>query len=453
MGVPRRLLLIPLCCIWCLFVLRVLHSSVSKAETPLLRANTAELDHSEGEASAHRKQQESSPAAAAGAAGDAFTVIFLSDLENYYRNHWSSRSRYVLGFIRDLATQNPNLYFDDDYADVKIDPQLIIHGGDNNSQLGCRTWPWFVCRSVQQEWYLVWKTTFQRDIPLISAFGNHDWQTAEGTGVTSRMLWGPVRTRVLRTDVINRRAQEIVAKTYEMSAALGVEYKEFAPMGEIGPSMYRSTFRGVQIANFNIAVNWESYDDGGIYDSEKPFNELSQSLDREMTTLFFQHYPLGNGGLPSETVQKTVNLIQEFPHAIHLAGHRHILRTQTFPASEPDRYSFDEWVAPYPHTYEGNKPAFLALLVSPTEGVLQVKQVEIPGLDEGEPCNPFDSCRLCSSAAFFWYSEFGFRCGGEPRLESGALCTSFWDCKICPTRNKEYQCPWWGLFLFFCNCV
>jgi len=445
----RPLLLIRL---WC--VLGVLHFSLSKAATPLLRASTADLDHPEGEASA--QQQESSPAAAAAAsaADDAFTIIFVSDLENLYRGHTPARCRYVLEYIRDLAMQNPNLYFDDDYANVKIDPQLIIHGGDNNSQLGCRTWPWFVCRTVDQEFDLVWKTTFERDLPLISAFGNHDWQTAEGTGDTSSRLWGPVRTRVLRTDVINSRAQEIVAKTYEMSASLGVEYKEFAPMGEIGPSMYRSTFRGVQIANFNIAVNWESYDDGGVYDSERPFNELSQALDREMTTLFFQHYPIGNGQLPSETVEKTVNLIQEFPRAIHLAGHRHVLRTQAFPASEPDHYSFDEWGAPYPHNWEGNKPAFLALLVSPTQGVLQVKKVEVPGLDDGEPCNIFDSCRRCSSGgAYFWYSEFEFRCGGEPRFESGALCTSFWDCNICPTKNAEYQCPWWGLFLFFCNCV
>ena len=399
-------------------------------------------------------------------------------MECSFRNHSVERCRYVLEYIRDLAQQN--LYFDDNYASKKIDPQLVLHGGDNNQQLGCRDeTDTSLCRTVQQEWDDVWKTTFEGELPLLSAFGNHDWHTAAGTGDTSSQVWGdPSEPRVERTDVVNRRAQEIVAKTYEESAKLGVVSEEFAPMGEIGPSMYRSTFRGIQIASFNAAVFWESYDDGGVYNSDAPFNALFASLDRNMATLFFQHYPLGGacqfsdfwcscvGVFCSEYVQKTVDRIQEFPRAIHLAGHKHKPRTNDFSTSifEPNRYSFVEYVAPYPHTWDGLTPGFYAMLVSPTEGILQVKQVDVPGLEDGEPCNIDDTCRLCSSGANLWSnSETDYRCGVEPAVVdeplpgSGDFCPIFLFCNgICPNTNSDgvkYECPWWGLFLFFCTCV
>jgi len=443
------------------------------AASPLLRTTAPAdlMDHRNAENAQqeahhrhHYRKQIESPA-------DAFTVIFLSDMECSYRNHTPERCRYVLEYIRDLAQQN--LYFDGNYGGSKMDPQLVIHGGDNNSMLGCKSEPASVCRSVQQEWDDIWKTPFEGNLPLISAFGNHDWQTAEGTGDMSSLVWGdPSDPRVIRTDVINSGAQELVAKTYEESAKLGVETQEFAPIGEIGPIMYRSTFRGIQIANFNVAVFWESYNDQGVYNSESQVNALFQSLDRNMATLFFQHYPLGDtcnfsdfwcgclGFFCSEIIEKTVDRIQEFPRAILLTGHRHKPRTQDYPTFfQPDRYSFVEYVAPYPHTWDGLAPGFYAMLVSPTEGVLQVKQVEVPGLDDGEPCDMLDTCKLCGSGANLWspYSETDYRCGVEPLAGSGAPCPIFLLCNdICPNTNDDgvkNECPWWGLFLFFCTCV
>lgn len=385
---------------------------------------------------------------------DAFTIIFLSDLECRFRNHSPARCRYVLEFIRDLAQHD--LYFDGDYADTKIDPKLIIHGGDNNHLLGCQNLPFWMCRSVQEEWDDVWKAPFETDlpVPLITNYGNHDWyQATWGTGDTD-MYGHPGGLRLPKTDIVNSRAQDLVTKTFEEAAAFGVELREFTPTGDIGPSMYRATFRGIQIANFNVAVNWESYDGHGVYSSDAPFGALSGSLDRSMTTLFVQHYPLSLGYLPSGTERKIVDLIQEFPHATLLTGHEHRPLTQSYTTSEPDRYSFNEWVAPYPHYdfYSQNwTPGFYALLVSPTEGILQVKQLDLPGLEDGEPCDISDSCKLCHSGTKFDHSTHEYRCG---HLDGGEMCHS--DCDHCLYYNDQgqiYECPWWGLFIFFCKCA
>ena len=382
---------------------------------------------------------------------DAFTIVFVSDIESRYRNHSPLRCQYVLEYIRDLAQEN--LFFDGPYADARMDPKLVIHGGDNSHMLGCETLPFYLCRSVQDEWSTVWKTTFEtaNAVPLISSFGNHDWQSAAGTGTLSSAVWGSsAAPRLWRTDTINQRAQELVTKTYEESAKMGVEHQAFKPEGKIGQTFYRATFGGVQLATFNCAAFWESYDDRGVFDNEAMFNALAASLDREQTTVFFQHYPISD--IPSSGIkEKTVSLIGEFPRAVHLSGHVHISRAD-------DYGTFTDYVAPYPHFWVPYRaPGFYALLVSPSEGILQVKEVVIPGLPDGTPCNINDNCKRCDSGEDFWYSANEFRCGREPSLAPGASCFSvFWGCDACPDDadgNPNFYCPWYGFFLFFCSCT
>ena len=381
---------------------------------------------------------------------DAFTIVFVSDLESRYRNHSPLRCRYVLEYIRDLAEEN--LSFDEPYSEVKMDPKLIIHGGDNSHMLGCENLPFYLCRSISDEWNSIWKTTFETDnaIPLISSFGNHDWQNTAGTGIISTSVWGSDKEeRRWRTDVINLRAQELVAKTFEESAKMGVVYEEFKSVGGIGQSFYHASFRGVQIASFNCATFWESYDDMGVYGNDAMFDALAGTLDREQTTLFIQHYPISN--LPSEAKAKTVKLIEAFPRAVHLSGHVHISRAD-------DYDTFTDYVAPYPHSWVPYRvPAFYSLLVSPSTGILQVKEVEIPGLPDAEPCNIVDSCKRCNSGEDFWFSANEFRCGREPSLAPGAACFSvLWGCDACPDDadgNPNFYCPWYGLFFFFCSCT
>lgn len=62
---------------------------------------------------------------------EPFTIIFISDLESNYRGHTVDHAKRAITYLRDL--KNKNLYFTGDYKDIKIDPKLIIHGGDNTA--------------------------------------------------------------------------------------------------------------------------------------------------------------------------------------------------------------------------------------------------------------------------------------------------------------------------------
>jgi len=179
------------------------------------------------------------------------------------------------------------------------------------------------------------------------------------------------------------------------------------------------------------------------------FNALAESLDREQTTVFFQHYPINDQ--PALYKNKTINLIQEFPKAVHLSGHVHISRSD-------DYGSFTDYVAAYPHFWVPDRPpAFYTVLVSPSQGILQVKEVEIPGLPDGQSCDIYSTCKLCDSGEDYWFSALEYRCGREPSLDPGAPCFSvFWGCDACPDDKDggtNFSCPWYGLFLFFCTCT
>jgi hypothetical protein len=424
-------------------------ASSAVLSSPLLRTWKHSSNNNEQGPVEHRKLQKGP--------SDAFTVVFLSDLENLFRNHSPERCRYVLEYIRDLAQENQ--FYDAPYADQVIDPQLVIHGGDISKRLGCSSDESVNCRTVDEEWNTVWSTTFETEnrIPLLTGTGNHDWQTAAGTGDISTTTWGSndvERNNV--TDYINSKVQEVVARSYQESAQLGVEYQEFKPQG-IGPSFYRASFRGVQIVNFNVAPYWESYDENGVYDTNAMFDSLADSLDRAKTTVFFEHYPIHEH--PWYIRLKTFNLIRQFPKTVHLSGHIHKPKVFNY-------YSFQDYVAPYPHTWEGYRPAFYSLLVSPSQGILQVKGTRIAGLRDGTPCDNTTkegnenstSCKLCDAGQDeYWEWANEHRCG-PTSLAPGEVCSSLWfgTCKTCSKDadgdRTKYTCPWYGLFLFFCTC-
>ncbi|CAB9525006.1 expressed unknown protein [Seminavis robusta] len=337
-----------------------------------------------------------------------FTIIFVSDLENRYRGHDIRRSQYVVNYIKNL--KDSNLVFNQPYSDIFIKPKLVIHGGDISHQWSCNGFKWFIlggCRNAQDEYKDVWDRLYKAGIPMISAYGNHDWNARDGTGNP----WGSEtdQPRDENTDFINRWSNEFTTLSYEKSAKLtngNLEYEEFYPTGDIGQSMFRATYGGIQIVNFNSAFNWQSYDrtdNGMVYDADDQFERLSRSLDRNMKTIFFEHYPLNKGGSigsQSPSRNTALSLIREFGEGVaHFSGHFHVNRVYPYTAAEPN---FNDYVAPYPHIWNGNEPGFLAILMSRTQGVLQVKTLDIPGLEDGDKCMPFNYVNIREAFFGFW---------------------------------------------------
>lgn len=388
----------------------------------------------------------------------SFTIVFFSDMEMNYRDHSPERCRYVLRYICDLKEKR--LYFD---SGPKISPKLILHGGDLIHNLGCEIgWR---CWTVLELWHALWKIPFQKRIPLLSNAGNHDWQSKPTTGNTSYQMWSSSRTNKrphgLRTDFINGQSHRLIRKTYETSTKLGVTYQEFRPTGQIGPSMYRAEFRGVQIASFNVAANWESYDSplfgrtNRIYSSDTVLEQLDKSLNRSMTTLFTEHFPVPD--LPAATQEWVTRLMDQFNRSALFTGHLHVA------VNDSNRY-----IAPYPHAWKGRRGEFqpplpasvYAILVHPHNGILEVKQVAIPSLPEGVVCRPetvYDSflarsslapCGKCGLGHSFWYADNAYKCGREPRLSVGATCEYFGSCRSCANKRRR-TCR---LGFFGCKC-
>ena len=153
---------------------------------------------------------------------DPFTIIFISDdLETKYRGHGIGRSQFVVNYVRDLKYSD--LHFDGDYSQYKINPRLVIHGGDLSHMWACGNFEWFFiggCRNDEDEFKDVWDRLYEADIPMISAFGNHDWNARTGTGNP----WGDGPEGDLprddEADYINQWSQRFTRPSYEKSAKL-----------------------------------------------------------------------------------------------------------------------------------------------------------------------------------------------------------------------------------------
>jgi len=215
----------------------------------------------------------------------------------------------------------------------------------------------------------------------------------------------------------------------------------------------------------NLLANSLEYDD--------QYNALSEALDDSKTTMFFGHYPIARGLYKFGTVlTRTTKLINRFGgEANYFCGHAHV-------KSGPNRIPFttsSEYVAAYPHPNWGNgkggyaDAGLYAILVSPTKGILQVKNIGIPDSaydcyadgalcligttcnnccrpahesfcggggktwPDGTLCGIGTTCDRCENEHTYWYGKAMTACGEEPRWGDGTICVGD-ACDVC--RNK-----------------
>ena len=114
------------------------------------------------------------------------------------------------------------------------------------------------------------------------------------------------------------------------------------------------------------------------------------SKDSNRVVLFFQHYPFatpdswwGDYGASHTDIQQKkdtlMSMITRFHKVAFFAGHNHWASTNTYLYNNK---SFTEYIAPYFGGINGDDRSqgggFLAVLVSSTRGILEVKRIDPP---------------------------------------------------------------------------
>lgn len=381
---------------------------------------------------------------------DAFTIIFISDMETSYRNHHVEWCERIVGYVKDISKKD--LTFDGKYAAVKITPQLVIHGGDI-SDYTYGTWDKKGSDAASYLMDNVWGQLYDAGIPMISSLGNHDFNAKN-----------PVAS-------YNAEANDFVRDTFARSKRLKGSDFSFSEVQGVGPSLFVAEFGGVQIVNFN-------YHAFLLDPNQKQFNELANQLDRSKKTIFFSHYPLSS--YPSNKQTYIINLISQFaPGTAHFSGHRHQKRKE-------EKTKFNDYIAAYPHPWEDSqksgeyfKAGMYAALISPDNGVLQVKNIELPyqditgcwsdgtvclqgttcnqccntarqalmtqcggaEWDDGTQCGLGTTCRACRNKATYWYGKAFTACGEEPCWGDGTRCLAGTSCNSCCNGYEWWDGP------------
>ena len=319
---------------------------------------------------------------------DAFTIVFIGDSEQRMRGNTDAEVR---GYVENLAryATTTERYFDYGDGTHRIDPELVLLGGDISAD-----------RSTSVDGDIpVFQPLYDAGIGFIAGFGNHDWDPDQWSD-------GPGYSKAGHDS--NESTVEFTRETYERTDALGGDfsYREIWQTGAHGPVTFHATYRGVEIVNFNTFLYQPSYDyptgwpvtcnplAGGAgcqeyVSAEGQIAEMEATLtkDRRRTLLVYQHYPLttadswwddygASGTTVAQKKARLLGLLSHYDHAAFLAGHNHVAssRTHTYGGR-----TYPEHIAPYFGGANGDDPArgggFLALLVSPTRGVLEVKTI------------------------------------------------------------------------------
>lgn len=320
---------------------------------------------------------------------DAFTVVFIGDSEPRMRGNTNEElSAYVQNLISYTTTKE--VYFDHGGGDrYRIDPELVILGGDISADRDT---------SVDAD-LPIWLPLYQAGIGFLAGFGNHDWEPKD---------WSDGPGYSVAGHLANESTTAFTRETYRRTAALGGDfsYSEVFPTSAHGPVTFHARYRGVEIANFNTFLYQPSYHypegwplscnllGGGagcetFVSAEPQITAMQQRLSPDPATpvLFVQHYPLttddgwwsdydASGTTVTQKKDRLLGLMADHDRSVLLAGHNHGASHHTH---DHLGRTLDEYVAPYFGGADGvdltRGGGFVALLVSPTRGILEVRTV------------------------------------------------------------------------------
>lgn len=325
-------------------------------------------------------------AEAASSSDDAFTVIFIGDPEARMRGNTHEEISGYVQRLLDLGDTRHEWFRLGDGRTHEIDPEIVIVGGDISQDRHT---------SIELDMPL-WAPFFEAGIPVLAGFGNHDWEPESWSDSPSYSLAGHRS---------NESTTAFTRETYRRSAEISpnLAYREIGPTAEHGPVTFHATYKGVDIVNFNTFLYQPSYEypagwpitcnplGGGAgcqtFVSAVPQIEAMESLlagDASTPTIFVQHYPLSTSDgwwddyettdtTLAERKQRLLNMIARRAQAVFLAGHNHRSSQRTWPVGDQ---VVDEYVAPY----FGDGGGVIAVLVSPTRGILEVRTLRSSSL-------------------------------------------------------------------------
>ncbi len=329
---------------------------------------------------------------------DVFTILFIGDSEPRMRDNTDDELKYYVSKLIELKTSHA-LYFDIDGGTHRIFPELVMLGGDISAD---RT------TSIHND-SAIWQPLYDNNILFIAGFGNHDWEPK---------MWSDSSLGYSAAGhQSNEDTKAFCTWTYKKSAAVTPNflYKAIEPVVVTsgvttgGPRNFYATYKGVSIVNFNTFLYQPSYQypagwpvscnlaTGGA-GCETFVSAASQILkmesvmtkDTNRTILFFQHYPMATGdewwsdyNASNTTLQQKkdtlMSMVAKYKHSAFFAGHNHSAATNIYMYNNRQ---FSEYIAPYFGGWGGDDRTqgggFLAVLVSSTRGILEVKRIDAP---------------------------------------------------------------------------
>ena len=310
----------------------------------------------------------------------------------------------------------------------------------------------------------IWQQLYDAGIPFISASGNHD--TPNPSGSNEKPV--PEAKRFVETSF--KKAQTLKPNDFV--------YEKFSSDIDGESDYYMAEYKGIQIG---------TVDDELSSGSGSQWTDFQASFDKSKPTLFFSHRPIGSQEYAFRS------FVDDFPSGTaHFSGHTHEKDTNTIGSS-----SLNDYTAPYPHPWDRddtNSPGFLAVNVSPTTGIIQVKPIKFdyqsvtgcwkagdlcglgttcdkccPGEEEsywygkamtacgtepcwsdGRICGLGTTCNACCNGNEWWTSTFFTTCGQEPCWGSGTVCGTGTTCHECCSGNGGAKCPWYQFGV--CTC-
>lgn len=329
---------------------------------------------------------------------ELFTIFFVSDAEPRMRGNTDDEVRQYINNLVAYKTSRRE-FFDYDGGKYALDPKMVILGGDISNDRST---------SIANDAAL-WRTLEENGIAFIAGFGNHDW-----TGQAQYTFNG---------DQWNREALAFCRDTYRNAtrvAAPWFGYSEYNPTDDRGPVTSIATYRGVHIVNLNsflyqpsysydfeseegkkcaeenIAQGWNGCQKFASANSNILLLELALERKAGEPVIFVQHYPTttsdswwddygASGTTVAQKKERLYNMISKHvPKTALFTGHMH--RYDVHQVGNPgSTATYTEYVAPY-FGGDGGEDlnqggGFLALLVSPRDGIVEVKHVPTPLYD------------------------------------------------------------------------
>ncbi len=317
---------------------------------------------------------------------ELITMIFIGDSEPRMRGNTNAEVRHYIEQLVRLKDEDL-LFFDYEDSKHPIKPEIVMLGGDISADRST---------SVANDMPL-WQVLYNNNILFLAGFGNHDWDPVTfGDGSEGYSVAGHTS---------NENTKLFCRESYRRSAQTSNKftYRELNPTSTHGPVTFHASYKGIKIVNFNTFLYHPSYFypagwplncnllAGGagcqkFVSAEKQIERMEDLVfeDTSSTYIFFQHYPIlsttwWNDYDASNTTyfqkrDRLFDMLINSRKSVLLTAHWHTSATQNFTHKGKP---IVEYTAPYFGGNNGDDQTqgggFIALLISPTKGILEVK--------------------------------------------------------------------------------